>query len=152
MFGAVGTNPRPPQSVFPSRPSPVSAPRIAAAKAAPELIPPRQNKSERKIGAGLTVITRKVYPKLVELHIAGRSYREIAQRLGVSEREVRLHTARAMAAYRNGRLRIRGGQCVEEARRVGEERSQLGLNGPVQNTADPPAVNAEAISGISLHA
>lgn len=72
--------------------------------------------------AGARGISRRIYPLLVELKIAGRSAEEIAQKLKVSTEVLRPHLQRAMEEFRAGRLRINGANALEEARAVGEER------------------------------
>lgn len=159
MFGAVTAK-------LPATPSPLTAGATSAqkpplvtvpefarriyaqAKTSPQLEKPKKKKES---ATGSAVITKRSYPIMVELRIAGRSYREIADRLDTSERQVRLHLASAMAAYRNGRLRIRNGESVEEARRVGEERAELGFDEGAVTEADFTTVdNAAGITGLSI--
>ena len=75
-----------------------------------------------KVG-GAKAVSRRMYPQLVELKIAGRSAEDIARRLNISLDVLRPHLQRAMDEYRTGRLNIAGGNAVEEARAVGAERA-----------------------------
>ena len=66
-------------------------------------------------------ISRREYPRIVELKIAGRSDRAIAERLSVPVNQVKLHAPVAMREYKKGQLRINGGNAVYEAGEVGKE-------------------------------
>lgn len=77
-----------------------------------------------RILAGSKHITRRHYPSIVELKIAGRSDQQIAKRFGSNSIKMKSHISRAMNEYRKGELRTNESNTVMEAREVGEEKAR----------------------------
>lgn len=98
--------------------------------------------------SGARNITRREYPALVELKIAGRSAKEIARILEVPEGEVRRHISLALSEYRNGKLIIRSGQATTEARKKGAEKSrEFYENAGIGDSAFPAQSAVSEVSG-----
>lgn len=81
----------------------------------------------RETGMVTKIITRADYGRLAELALAGRSDSEIARRFGVPVQTIVGHIARALREYRERKLRVRPDQVIEEARKTGAERAQIGM-------------------------
>lgn len=67
------------------------------------------------------VITRRDYPALATLKLAGRRTEEIAERYGMSPERILPYITRAINAYRKGKLKLDAGEVRNEAAAKGEE-------------------------------
>ncbi len=81
----------------------------------------RDRRVERGLGDVASI--RRHYPEIVELKLAGRSDREIADKFSVEPSVLRPHIAAAMAKFRRGELEIEKGDVVSEAEKIGKEKS-----------------------------
>lgn len=95
-------------------------------------------------------ITKRDYPALVELRLAGRSDREIARRFDSPLRMIRGHVAQAMAMYRRGEIIVRSGETVMEARAAGEEKAAKTTAAlSSQPSSETPPAQFEPISEVA---
>lgn len=133
---------------------PATALPFSQSKTAPNKTAPKGHASatDEKVGVlpGKAAITRRDYPHIVELKIAGRSDKEIARRMDVSVDRLKIHVAKAMAEYRRGELLIRNGEAVEEARKAGEDKGQQFASDIAQSPDDSAFTAEVALSTISV--
>lgn len=70
------------------------------------------------------VVTRQDYSKLVTMKLAGRSDKKIADSFGATTTQIRPHITRAMAEYRQGKIRVDMKEVQDEAKSEVEERQK----------------------------